>query len=63
LVNEQAGESMSADDQTRTSKFLSPVLRHRPEVIGIKLDPNGWVDIDNLLVAMKRHARAPRRDD
>jgi putative RNA 2'-phosphotransferase len=39
------------------------VLRHRPEVIGIKLDPNGWVDIDNLLVAMKRHARAPRRED
>ena len=30
-------------------KFLSLVLRHRPEKIGIELDPNGWVDVDALL--------------
>ena len=29
-----------------TSKFLSLVLRHRPEVIGAKLDPEGWLSID-----------------
>lgn len=30
------------------SKYLSYVLRHRPDVIGISLDDNGWADIENL---------------
>lgn len=34
---------------TRQSKFLSLVLRHAPERIGLKLDPEGWADIDELL--------------
>lgn len=38
----------------RTSKFLSLVLRHHPERIGLSLDPNGWVDIDELLEAARR---------
>jgi len=33
----------------RTSKFLSYVLRHRPDEIGIELDPGGWVAIADLL--------------
>ncbi|ODN71641.1 RNA 2'-phosphotransferase [Methylobrevis pamukkalensis] len=33
------------------SKFLSLVLRHAPEKIGITLDANGWVDVDVLLAA------------
>ena len=32
-----------------TSKFLSLVLRHRPEVIGLELDKNGWADIQDLI--------------
>lgn len=32
-----------------TSKFLSLVLRHQPEVIGLTLDANGWADIDELM--------------
>ncbi|HEX8913475.1 MAG TPA: RNA 2'-phosphotransferase [Humisphaera sp.] len=31
------------------SKFLSLVLRHRPEVAGVTLDDAGWVDVDALL--------------
>ena len=27
---------------TATSKFLSLILRHKPETIGIKLDEHGW---------------------
>ena len=27
---------------TDTSKFLSLILRHKPETIGIKLDEHGW---------------------
>ena len=35
--------------QIRLSKFLSLVLRHKPEHIGLTLDPQGWVDIDVLI--------------
>ena len=31
------------------SKFLSLVLRHKPETIGISLGENGWTDVDILL--------------
>ena len=31
------------------SKFLSLVLRHQPETIGIQLDQNGWTDVKNLI--------------
>lgn len=35
--------------QTHISKFLSLVLRHKPETIGIQLNQNGWVDISELI--------------
>lgn len=31
------------------SKFLSLVLRHSPEKIGLKLDENGWADVNELI--------------
>lgn len=34
---------------TKISKHLSYVLRHHPESIGIKLDKNGWADV-NLII-------------
>lgn len=30
-------------------KFLSLVLRHQPEVIGLSLDEEGWADLDTLI--------------
>ena len=44
-------------DIIRTSKFLSFVLRHRPESIGLSLDSEGWVEISELLVACQRSGR------
>ena len=35
-----------------SSKLLSLVLRHRPELIGIRLDAGGWVEVDELLAAL-----------
>lgn len=35
----------------KISKFLSLVLRHQPETIGVCLDGEGWIDVDTLLVA------------
>jgi len=37
-----------------TSKFLSLILRHKPEEIGLTLDPNGWASIDELIVLAQR---------
>jgi putative RNA 2'-phosphotransferase len=40
----------------RVSKFLSLVLRHKPEEIGITLDSAGWVGVKDLLQASAAHA-------
>lgn len=39
----------------KRSKFLSYVLRHHPEAIGLELDANGWASVDELLAAWRRH--------
>jgi putative RNA 2'-phosphotransferase len=44
---------MSKDQKKRISKFLSLILRHKPDSIGIKLDKQGWVDIDELIEKSK----------
>ncbi|MCC9609227.1 RNA 2'-phosphotransferase [Blastopirellula sp. JC732] len=40
-----------------TSKFLSLVLRHQPDKIGVELDEQGWIDVDTLLAAMNRSGK------
>lgn len=35
-------------------KFLSLILRHHPEVIGIELDEHGWADVDALICGIQR---------
>ena len=37
----------------KISKFLSFLLRHNPQSIGLKLDSNGWADIDELIAKSK----------
>ena len=39
----------------KISKFLSLVLRHQPERIGLKLDPAGWISVEELLEACNSH--------
>lgn len=36
------------------SKFLSLILRHKPEVLGISLDKEGWVSVAELLDKMQQ---------
>lgn len=36
-------------DLNKTSKFLSLILRHKPEVIGIALDEHGWANVNELI--------------
>lgn len=40
---------MTQKQIVKTSKFLSLVLRHKPEVIGLKLDNEGWADVEDLI--------------
>ena len=46
---------MNDKETTRTSKFLSLVLRHEPERVGLKLGEAGWVGVEELLQAVNRH--------
>lgn len=47
---------MISDKQiTHISKFLSLVLRHQPETIGIQLDQSGWTDITELIEKANNH--------
>ncbi|MFP3832511.1 RNA 2'-phosphotransferase [Chryseobacterium sp. SIMBA_028] len=39
---------MNEIETKRISKFLSLILRHQPESIGLKLDENGWADVEEL---------------
>ncbi|MCG8542907.1 MAG: RNA 2'-phosphotransferase [Alphaproteobacteria bacterium] len=45
-------------DTTRISKFLSLVLRHKPEAAGIELDAEGWADVAELVDGMAKAGRA-----
>lgn len=40
-----------------TSKYISLILRHRPEVIGISLDEHGWANVDDLIEGVSRTHR------
>lgn len=39
-------------NDVRLSKMLSLWLRHKPEMAGLTLDPQGWTDIDDVLKAI-----------
>ncbi len=36
------------------SKFISLILRHKPETIGIELDEHGWADVGELINGISR---------
>lgn len=39
-------------DLTKVSKFISLILRHKPEEIGITLDEYGWANVDELIAGV-----------
>jgi putative RNA 2'-phosphotransferase len=41
----------------RVGKLLALVLRHRPEVAGVTLDGQGWVDVDHLVAGLRARGR------
>ena len=41
----------------KLGRFISLILRHSPETIGIKLDENGWADVEELITLMNKNRR------
>ena len=37
-----------------TSKYISLILRHKPETIGITLDEHGWANVDELILGISK---------
>ena len=46
---------MNEKKAKNVSKFLSLVLRHSPETIELKLDENGWADVDELILKCSKN--------
>ena len=47
-------EELIAMSYKETSKYMSLILRHKPEVIGITLDEHGWANVDELIEGISR---------
>lgn len=41
-------------DLNNISKYMSLILRHKPEVIGIELDEHGWAKVDDLINGIEK---------
>lgn len=46
---------MKIIDGKKISKFMSLILRHKPDVVGLELDKNGWVDIKDLVYSINKY--------
>ncbi|HFG9475565.1 TPA: RNA 2'-phosphotransferase [Clostridioides difficile] len=55
LVKEDEVKSMSKKD--KLSIFISLILRHKPETIGIKLDDYGYADVNELIEKINNTGR------
>ncbi|WP_232429522.1 RNA 2'-phosphotransferase [Noviherbaspirillum autotrophicum] len=47
----------------KKSRFLSRVLRHRPDSIGITLDKQGWTEVSELLEKAASHGMQVSREE
>ena len=54
---------MTDKETIKTSKFLSLILRHEPERVGLKLGEGGWIGVQELLDAVNRHGTTLTLDD
>lgn len=41
-------------DLNNISRYMSLILRHKPEVIGITLDEHGWANVDDLINGIEK---------
>ena len=53
-TNEKKRIQRDSSEVTRTSRYLSMVLRHRPQEAGIALDRHGWANVDELIAGVSK---------
>lgn len=41
-------------DLNNISKYMSLILRHKPDVIGIELDEHGWANVNDLISGIEK---------
>lgn len=54
---------MDEKRRTKISKFLSLILRHAPETVGLRLEEGGWIPVDELLAACAKNGKALTRQE
>ena len=42
-------------DLTNVSRYISLILRHKPDVIGITLDEHGWANVNDLILGVEKN--------
>lgn len=45
------------DNDVKLGRFISLILRHKPETINIKLDKNGWANTKELIEKISKSGR------
>ncbi|MCU0429242.1 MAG: RNA 2'-phosphotransferase [Cytophagaceae bacterium] len=53
---------MNEKQATQISRFLSLVLRHKPETIGVQLDEHGWISVEVLLERINAYGKKLTRE-
>ena len=48
---------MDEKKKVKISKFLSLILRHKPEEVGLTLEENGWVKVTDLIKACSDYGK------
>ena len=48
---------MKEKQKNDLSKFISLILRHKPETIGINLDEHGWANVEELINGIKKSGK------
>lgn len=58
MAGREAGAALK-----QVSKFLALILRHKPEAVGLTLDPEGWAQVDDVIAAVRLRFGAFGRDE
>lgn len=62
-INERCDIVMISNRDMKFSKFISLVLRHKPEEIGLQMDAEGYVSVQSLIEGMNKMGMNITRED
>ena len=48
-------QQVTKKNEQEFSKFLSFILRHKPEEIGLQIEEDGWINLGSLMIAINNH--------